>query len=204
MKKHYAIGQVAQFVHVEHGQVLEFDLLTTKRGRTVKLTFNTNDQFEVWMATEHMPEAVLLAADHGLFQVEFMTEHKARVQIVGPTIEHTDEETGEVTQVPDPGASCFVKGHAPSHTVQTRDLPKFTNIEPRVRRNSDFDQMMQIVKMNNIVFEKRLAKAEGELAAAKTREAARLVEPDPDPAPAPEPEPDPAPEPDPKGGGDEG
>lgn len=138
------------WAHVLQGEKLVFDAPAPRR---VKLTINSTGHASVWVAkTEEMDGAVLVGAGSGMFDVQFSTDERRFVEL------RTQD-----------GAVMFVKGHAPSHKVESRDLPSLTVIAPR-GRPSELQRAMYVMKLNERA---REAKLEAEL---KRLSAARTVE----------------------------
>lgn len=170
-------------------EILEFVAPVPRR---VRLAFITNAEVEVWASfpvevLQEKPDGsgelvevidpemrdVLVAFGSGQFETEFTTHGTTYVRVLAP-----DETT------------IFVKGFAPDMRVAESDEEIYTTIEPRERRNTEFDRMVMWTKLNEARRERQFAEAMAALQA-------KAEVPEPAPAPGPEPDPKPA-----EGGGD--
>lgn len=173
----FKINSLDNWAHILGGEVLE--LLRGER-RQVKIEFNTTARIAVYVSSSpDMSGRKLLASADGMFSVDFTASGATYVQA-----ESRD------------GAVVYFRTQDRTQVIEARDEPTFTDVEPRGRRNSEYDRMMMLMKHNE---RRRDAALELELArirAANVQPAPKVIEPDPapaepDPAPA-EPEPAPA------------
>lgn len=135
--------------------------------RTVRLAIIANGPVEVWASDAE--SEVLAAYQSGSFAVEFTAQGDAGLRFVA------DDDT-----------AIFARGFAPDHRVAARDLPSYTTIAPRSRRNSDVDRMMMLMQHNErqreAAYQANMQRVEAALQAARAATA-------PPPAPAPSPAP---------------
>jgi len=159
--------------------------------RQVKLTINSVGRTAVYLASDkEMRGRVLVGAGEGMFDIAFTASSTAYLMFENPE-----------------GHECFVRGHTADQTVhRDPDLEILTSVEPRNRRNSDFDRMQMLMKLNEKRRDEQMAetiaklkaetmhKLEADMEARRKRNTREtVVESDDTPTPQPTPEPTPAP-----------
>lgn len=136
--KKIKFGQLEGWQEIAVGEVLTFP--SASGARKLRLAVSTNCRidvyaggFEVTPKEEYVADdGVLVASSDGLFDLEVTGKGDIWVKFVGP-------EDGTI----------FVREYAQAQLIRhDADKPAFTNIEPRVRRNTDFDRMMYQMKAN--------------------------------------------------------
>lgn len=160
----FKLQSLSDWHEIAPGETIAFP---ANGSRTVRLAITSNGPVEVWASDT---KAEVLAACHaGSFAVEFTAEGDAALRFVA-----------------DDGTAIFARGFAPDHRVAARDLPKFTTIAPRSRRNSDVDRMMMLMQHNErqreAAYQANMRRMETALQAAKAG-----TPPQTTPAPAPAP-----------------
>lgn len=159
----FKLQSLSDWHRIEPGETISFP---ANGSRTVRLAIISNGPVEVW-ATDPQSE-VLAAYQAGSFAVEFTAQGDAALRFVA------DDDT-----------AIFARGFAPDHRVSAADLPSYTTIAPRSRRNSDVDRMMMLMQHNErqreATYQANMRRMEAALQAAK----AGTAPPAPAPAPAP-------------------
>lgn len=126
--KHFKNGFVGNWKTIDAGAVIMFP---AHKPTNVKFQVMSNSPIEIWVSeNEKMGDAVLQAVADDKVSVEFVITSNAWVQIKA-----------------EKKASVFVNIRDVDQTVVT-NAESYTNIEPRVRDNSEFARMMQWVKLN--------------------------------------------------------
>lgn len=128
----FKINSLKGWEKVKPGEEIEFP--AGEKGRVIKLSVNTTHRVDVWAADNaDLHEAKLIAAADGMFKLEVSTS-----------------ETLYLGFNADPDAGIYIHTTAQSHIVKKGDGPSYTSVEPRMRRNTEFDQMMLIMKHNEM------------------------------------------------------
>lgn len=154
--KHFKNGDVSNWKPVEAGTVLSFE---TNKPKNVKFQIMSNSMIEIWVSkNEDMKEAVLQAVADDKVSVEFVTMETCYVQI------KAEKKAAVFVNMRDFDQSVVSTGES------------YTNIEPRVRDNSEFAKMMYWVKLNEERREKAMATERQELAAIKSELKAQAKE----------------------------
>lgn len=148
---------------IEAGEGLTFPATGPRR---VRLAIMSNGPLELWATcpTADGGEVLVAAQDKGQSSVEFTTLGECVVRFIAQE-----------------DVAIFAKGFAPDHRVAARDLPKFTSLEPRSRRNTEVDRMMMLMQHNENMRQRQMADAIAAMQAA----APAPVAPSPAPVTAP-------------------
>lgn len=176
--KIYDIKDVNAWEQVETGFGLE--LPCPNAFRKIHLRFNTDQAVAVYISdTEDFAVKTLAAYDHGMFDVKATISASAFIKIEGPE-----------------DAAVFVQQFVGNQVIQGGVKPRYTTVEPRGRRNSDYDRMVYLFNLNekrrDAQLEEEREKLRAEFAAtANPEEPGEVVEPEPKPEPKPEPEKEP-------------
>lgn len=122
------------WAEVQPGQSLRFGASTGQR--VAKVIFNTTGRTAVFMSdTQDTPheEAILVGTGDGLFGVEVaMGEYLY------------------LTFAVEEGSRVFYKTEVGSQARAASQTEAFTSLMPEGRRNSDFDRMVQLMKLNDL------------------------------------------------------
>lgn len=142
MKK-FDIMNPADWSKVVAGDILEFPVPGT--SRKVALDINSTGKVTCYVShSEDMSDRVLLGSDTGMFTVRFSTRRPAYLEFES-----------------DDAAVIYISGASASHVVNKVGEVVFTTVEPQGRRNTDYDRMVMLMRLN----EKRREKAlEAEIA----------------------------------------
>lgn len=147
--KHFKNGYVENWKPVNAGSVLEFE---TNKPKNVKFQILSNSSIEIWVANNSdMKGAVLQAVADDKVSVEFVTIQTCYVQI------KAEKKAAVFVNIRDVDQSVVSTGDS------------YTNIEPRVRDNSEFARMMHWVKLNEERREVAMANEREELAQLKAQ-----------------------------------
>jgi hypothetical protein len=112
------------------GEVIEFDAPNSRR--VVTITVQTNGPCSVHVGSDPaMTGKVLAAYAEGRFEVQYSAGGKSYVEFSAPE-----------------GTEIYIHSLARTHRVERIETPSYTNIEPRNRRNTEFDRMMQLMRYN--------------------------------------------------------
>jgi hypothetical protein len=112
------------------GEVIEFDAPNSRR--VVTITIQTNGPCSVHVGSDPaMTGKVLAAYAEGRFEIQYSAGGKSYVEFSAPE-----------------GTEIFIHSLARTHRVERIETPSYTNIEPRNRRNTEFDRMMQLMRYN--------------------------------------------------------
>jgi hypothetical protein len=126
--KHFKNGELTNWKPVEAGTILEF---ATYKPKNVKFQVLSNSCIEIWVShSNDMKGAVLQAVADDKVSVEFVTVKDCYVQI------KAEKKAAVFVNIRDVDQNVVAVGES------------FTNIEPRVRDNSEFARMMHWVKLN--------------------------------------------------------
>ena len=126
----FVVNDLDEIKEVVPGEVLEFD--AGSRGRDVKLQITATEVVGVWATKLSQPdERKLIASAQGVFKVEVSTDEPLFLEFSG-------SET----------VAIFLVGFTRDQRVLSEEKEKFTNIEPRSRRNTNQDRMIMLSKLN--------------------------------------------------------
>jgi len=129
VNKVYNIKNPIEWVQVTDQEILHFECVAGSRN--FALSINCNMTVEVWSSFyEDMSEAVLVACDHGSFQMGLTSAIDVYIQFRFPS-----------------EASVFVRFFAANYIVSKKDELLFVTMMPQ-GRNSDLDRMMRMMAMN--------------------------------------------------------
>ena len=129
--KHFAILSTTQWHSLASGEAIEFK--PEGRFRTVKLEFIPQSHALVWMSyNSDLSDPVLIASGSEHFTLSVSIDKDAYIWAALQADEHV----------------ISLRGSAPDQRLPFIEKPAFTNIEPRTRRNTELDRMMQYVKIN--------------------------------------------------------
>ena len=127
--KTFKNGPIADWKPTKGGSVLEFKSF---KPRTVRFQIVANSAVEIWAGSKKdLSDAVLVASGDDKLGVEFTSNGDSYALIKA-----------------EKNAAVFINLPDLNQRVIESDNPSFTSIEPRIRRNTEFDRMMQYVKLN--------------------------------------------------------
>lgn len=142
MDNFFKMDALSDWHAVAPGEALEF---YARGARRVRIYFMCNASVEVWASPSAKPQQeVLVGFGSGQFSCEFTTDGDTMLRILAPE-----------------DAAIFARGAAPDHRVAAADLPVYTDIAPRSRRNTEYDRMMMLMRWNE---EQRQARHAAEMA----------------------------------------
>ena len=148
--KHFKNGALREWQQVKAGDVIGFE---SNRPRHVKFQVNANSKVEVWASDNaEMKDAVLQGAADDKVAVEYTAQASSWVQIKA-----------------EKGAAVFVNIRDVDQRIENSGAESFVNIEPRVRKNDEFAQMLRWVKLNEERRDAALAEERAELAKIKAQ-----------------------------------
>lgn len=147
MKK-IAIQNPSDWEQVGAGEIIEFPAMG---GRTLELRMNTDREVTVHVSgSPNMDGETLVCCERGMFEIAV-----------------TVKGTCYLSFVSDPEAEIYINSKAKSQIVAARELPVLTSVEPQGRRNSEFDRMMQYMKLNEMRRDRELAQERAALRAER-------------------------------------
>ena len=137
-------------------------LYRAPNGRTVLIDYLANGPVAVYYAEKsNMKDRLLVAVtDGGPFHLSIDMRGKG----------YLFYEMAE-------GVEVYMKGHVADQRRHRDDEASFTSLEPKGRRNSDLDRMMQYVKLNEKRRERELADGLAQLEAKLTAQGGDVVDP---------------------------
>lgn len=160
-------GPISDWKKYKAGSVLAF---RSKAARTVKFQVVSNAPVEIWASTDNkMSDGVLVGATRGKASIEYTAHGESFVLI------KTDNKAETFVNLPDL-----------DQRVASEGLPSFTKIAPRQRRNKEVDQMMQLMKYNELRREEQVkeerAALQSEMAALRSEMATQAPQEAPEEA----------------------
>jgi hypothetical protein len=124
------LKNIADFRDWPVDQVLTFEAAA---ARSAVLTLNASAPTAVyWADNPEMENAQFLCMVEGLQEVRFTAPRTVHLQFAAPQ-----------------GESVTFRTHVPTLTRPSLDTPVYTTVEPRNRRNSDYDRMMHLMTQNH-------------------------------------------------------
>lgn len=126
MKRH-DIRSIYRWHAVQPGEILEF--AAPPEGRHVVLQVNSPVPVALYISDAAAATRVLLAADVGLFEVSCTIDADAHVEL-----EASD--------------TVYIAGITGDQVVEPTTDEVYTGILPMGRRNSDYDRMVMLMKLN--------------------------------------------------------
>lgn len=137
----FAIGTLAGWENVAVGELIKFPV---QRQRRIEFDVMASDIVNVWASEDGGQTAVLVGVGGGRLNIRFAAAQDVEVYI--------DAGSGDE----DP-ADVFVKLAAGDHRYKPASDTKFTNVEPRARRNPEFDQIATLMRLNQERMNKEMA-----------------------------------------------
>lgn len=129
--QHFAIKSLADWHQLVSGEAVLFE--PEGRYRTIKLEVVPQSKALVWCSFDpKLKDPKLLASTSEQFTLAFTVDRPVYIWVGLEADDHI----------------CSIRGSAPDQRLAYVEKPAFTNIEPRSRRNTELDRMMQYVKVN--------------------------------------------------------
>lgn len=152
--KHFKIGVIDHWNQYEAGSVLSFP---SNRPRRVAFEVIANSPIEIWADVEDsdLSKAVLIASGDDKMSVEYTAKGNSWVLIKA-----------------DKKASVWVNLPDLDQSVEKTVDENFVNLEPRIRENKEFAQMMEIMKLNKRHFDAQMKDERVQLAELRQQMAA--------------------------------
>jgi hypothetical protein len=139
-------GPLASWKQIAPGDVIEFK---SNKPRHVRFQLTANSPVEIWAGSDPaMSDAVLIGATDQKCQIEFTSNGTSFVMI------KAEKKSAVYINAPDFNQS-----------VKQSEKPSFTSIEPRIKKNTEFDRMMQMMRLNEEQRNRELAAERAELRA---------------------------------------
>ena len=122
-------GQLSSWKKISSGQIIPFQ---SNKPRHVKFQITANSNVEIWAGTDpKLSDGVLLGTSSEKTQIEYTAISSSYVMIKA-----------------EKSADIYINARDLDQTILNTDTPAFTNIEPRTNNSTEFDRMMQYVKLN--------------------------------------------------------
>mgnify|MGYP006075286209 FL=1 len=139
-------GPLAAWKQITAGDVIEFK---SNKPRHVRFQLTANSPVEIWAGSDSdLSDAVLIGATDQKCQIEFTSKGTSFVMI------KAEKKSAVYINAPDFNQS-----------VAQSEKPSFTSIEPRIKKNTEFDRMMQMMRLNEEQRNRELAAERAELRA---------------------------------------
>lgn len=152
--KHFKVGVIDHWSMYQVGEVIGFP---SNRPRRVAFEVIANSPVEVWVDVESsdLSKAVLVASGDDKMSIEYTAKSNSWVLI------KADKKAQVWVNIPDLDQS-----------VEKTVDEEFVNLEPRVRENKEFAQMVEIMKINKAHFDEQMKDERAQLADLKSQIAA--------------------------------
>jgi hypothetical protein len=136
--KHFKVGVIDHWSNYNAGDVIAFP---SNRPRRVAFEVIANSPIEIWADVEgsDLSKAVLIASGDDKMSVEYTAKGNSWVLI------KADKKAQVWVNLPD----------LDQNVAKTAD-EEFVNLEPRIRENKEFAQMVQIMKLNKAHFDEQM------------------------------------------------
>ncbi len=136
--KHFKVGVITHWSKYNAGDVIAFP---SNRPRRVAFEVIANSPIEIWADVEDsdLSKAVLIASGDDKMSVEYTAKGNSWVLI------KADKKSQVWVNLPDLDQSV----------AKTMD-DEFVNLEPRIRENKEFGQMVEIMKLNKAHFDAQM------------------------------------------------
>lgn len=136
--KHFKVGVINNWRNYNAGDVIAFP---SNRARRVAFEVIANSPIEIWADVEDsdLSKAVLIGIGDDKMSVEYTAEGNSWVLI------KADKKAQVWVNLPDLDQSV----------EKTMD-DEFVNLEPRIRENKEFAQMVEIMKLNKAHFDAQM------------------------------------------------
>lgn len=160
--KTFKNGPLAAWKQITAGDVIEFK---STKPRHVRFQITANSPVEIWAGSDaDLSDAVLIGA----------TDEKCQ-------IEYTSKGTSFVMIKAEKKSAVYINAPDFNQSVKQSEKPSFTSIEPRIKKNTEFDRMMQMMRLNEEQRNRELASERAELRAkiAELGEQAKVVQESP-------------------------
>ncbi|WP_100269054.1 hypothetical protein [Epibacterium ulvae] len=131
----FRINDLSEWHYVDTDEIIQFN---AQKQRVVKFALNVSAPVQVWAGhDDDLADAKLVAACSGLFAVEFSISKPVFVKVVS-------EQSADF----DVPVSIYLNADAKSQSLIAEQKEVFTQIEPRKRRNTEFDRMWMLTQLN--------------------------------------------------------
>jgi hypothetical protein len=156
--KHFKVGVIDHWSNYNAGDVIAFP---SNRPRRVAFEVIANSPIEVWVDVESsdLSKATLVASGDDKMSVEYTARADSWVLI------KADKKAQVWVNLPDLDQS-----------VEKTVDEEFVNLEPRVRENKEFAQMVEIMKLNKAHFDAQMKDERAQLAELRQQIAAMQAE----------------------------
>jgi len=136
--KHFKVGVIDHWSNYKAGDVIAFP---SNRPRRVAFEVIANSPIEIWADVEDsdLSKAVLIASGDDKMSVEYTAKGNSWVLI------KADKKAQVWVNLPD----------LDQNVAKTID-DNFVNLEPRIRQNKEFGQMVEIMKLNKAHFDAQM------------------------------------------------
>jgi len=136
--KHFKVGVIDHWSNYNAGDVIAFP---SNRPRRVAFEVIANSPIEIWADVEgsDLSKAVLIASGDDKMSVEYTAKGNSWVLI------KADKKAQVWVNLPD----------LDQNVAKTMD-DEFVNLEPRIRENKEFGQMVEIMKLNKAHFDAQM------------------------------------------------
>lgn len=137
--KHFKVGVLDYWNQYNLGSILSFP---SNRPRRVKFEVVANSPIEIWVDKESgdLSKAILIASGDDKMSIEYTATTDSWVLI------KADKKAQVWVNLPDLNQRV-------SKTVDE----EFVNLEPRIRENKEFNQLVKVMNMNRASFEAAMA-----------------------------------------------
>lgn len=152
--KHFKVGVIDHWSNYNAGDVIAFP---SNRPRRVAFEVIANSPIEIWADVEgsDLSKAVLIASGDDKMSVEYTAKGNSWVLI------KADKKAQVWVNLPD----------LDQNVAKTMD-DEFVNLEPRIRENKEFAQMVEIMKLNKAHFDAQMKDERTQLAEMRQQIAA--------------------------------
>jgi hypothetical protein len=152
--KHFKVGVIDHWSDYKAGEVIAFP---SNRPRRVAFEVIANSPIEVWVDVESsdLSKAKLVASGDDKMSIEYTAKADSWVLI------KADKKAQVWVNLPDLDQSV-------AKTVDE----EFVNLEPRIRENKEFAQMVEIMKLNKAHFDAQMKDERAQLAELRQQIAA--------------------------------
>jgi len=164
--KHFKVGVLDYWNQYNLGSILSFP---SNRPRRVKFEVVANSPIEIWVDKESgdLSKAILIASGDDKMSIEYTATKDSWVLIKA-----------------DKKAQVWVNLPNLDQRVEKTAADEFVNLEPRIRENKEFAQMLEMMKLNRQSFDAQMAdermqlqQLRAQIAEMKKQEAEVIEEP---------------------------
>ena len=142
--KTFKNGPLAAWKQITAGDVIEFK---SNKPRHVRFQITANSPVEIWAGSDsNLSDGVLIGSSDEKCQIEYTSQGTSFVMI------KAEKKSAVYVNAPDFNQS-----------VKPSEKPSFTSIEPRIKKNTEFDRMMQMMRLNEEQRNRELAAERAEL-----------------------------------------